>query len=326
MDAASDAAFALPPGPARLAALLAAQAALVAERSRDGLQRLAAALLDEARCATAAAVAALSALPPLLAALPPADNAFCEAVSVGVLELLRGRSAFDIVDVGLRDVLYDVKWGEAQFAAAGAALAAAKIDSAAGPGYDQGTRGYLWLRVVQAYLKAEDDVTADRYIKRATELHRHMAREVQMTYAVAMAQLLDYRRKFLEAAIKFEDGSRRGQALGFPEADLLHFLGQAVRCILLAPVGPARVRIMGSLARDERIASIQVRGLARGLARETSAARAGTLALSRFSLPLPSLPPVAPRSPLPPAAARAAVHAGAHEHGAHHLCGRRRGL
>ena len=60
-----------------------------------------------------------------------------------------------------------------------------------------------------------------------------------------------------QAADANEDGVPDEVSFG---GQMLHFLGEAVRCILLAPVGPARMRIMGSLSRDERIGFIKVRG------------------------------------------------------------------
>ena len=273
-----DAALALPTAAAKVAALSALLHQLVAALDREGVCQLAQALLDEGKCSRDVAGDALRALPPRLeevvCAVPAsaAGLAFAEAVCVMVVDALKASqaSALDDVDVHLRDVLYDVKMQQGQYTAAGTALAGAKIDSAAR--IEAPVKAYLWVRVVQAFLRCEDDVSADRFIKRAADLYRHMTKETQMSYHGVMAQMLDYRRtkdgsNFQQAAVKYEDVSRRGQALGFPADQLLHFLSQAVRCILLAPVGPARVRIMSSLSRDDRIAFIQVRAWGAGRGR-----------------------------------------------------------
>ena len=326
-----DAALQLPAAE-KAAALSALLAQHVAARDRDAVGALAAAALDQARCPRAACAEVLRRLPPLLEVVVGAagagDCAFAEGVCMGVVDALKAASAGDLddVDVALRNVLYDVKTAQGQFYAAGQALACAKIDSAAA--LDPATKAYLWVRVVQAFMRCEDDVSAERYIKRASDLHRHMTKDVQMMHLTVMAQMQDFRRtkdgnNFQQAALKYEDVSRRGLALGFPADELLHFLGEAVRCILLAPVGPARMRIMGSLSRDERIGFIKVRGGGSGVRRERAPPRARASHSRTSPHPLSSpTPRSTPPHPLPPAA-HAALHAAAHEHGAPHLCARR---
>ena len=253
-----EAAFKLPAAQQQ-AALGALLTQLVDSRDRVGLCELAQGLLVEAQCPRPLAGDVLRLLPPLLTALPSTEGAFTEHVCLSLTDALRAQqvAALDDVDVGLRDALYDVKMQQGQYYAAGAALAAGQIDTA--PHLDAPTRGYLWVRVCQAFLRCEDDVTAERYIKKASDLSRHMSKDVLMMYTTTMAQMLDYKKQFLQAAVKFDDISRRGQALDFPPDELLLFLGHAVRCTLLAPVSPARMRMMGSLSRDDRIPFIQVR-------------------------------------------------------------------
>ena len=244
--------------------------ALAINQDRDGLVSLLGALIDEGRVPQQVSREVLRELAPSLSSLPVSANAFVDATCVALLEALKNRvtGSLEEVDLSLRSLLCNVCWGINQYARAGLVLSQAKIDS---PSFvmPDGERAKLWLMAVNSYLKCNDYVPAERCIKRAGEWVSKARGdvEVKLTYTTAWAQLLDYgavggqeqRKKFLDAAIKYGEVSRVN-ATDYDEAELLAMLGNAVRCALLSPVGPARQRIMGVLSRDERIGAIPVSG------------------------------------------------------------------
>jgi NADH dehydrogenase/NADH:ubiquinone oxidoreductase subunit G len=125
----------------------------------------------------------------------------------------------------------------------------------------------------------------------------------------AAARVLDSKRRFLEAALRYADLARLPAEL-VDDDSLTASLEKAVNCILLAPLGASRQRVMGALMREERVARISVSGArARGARGRGAGARP------------PNPPPHAPES-----AARFVLDAAAHVDGAADICGRRGGL
>jgi COP9 signalosome complex subunit 4 len=77
------------------------------------------------------------------------------------------------------------------------------------------------------------------------------------------AQVLDAKRKFIEAALRYLDVMRSVEAAEVDEAELIAFVEKAAICAVLAPAGPQRQRVMGTLMRLEKIALVQVRACTR---------------------------------------------------------------
>ena len=148
------------------------------------------------------------------------------------------------------------------FARAGAVLSQAQLDSPALQ-LDAVGRARMFLRVAQSHLKAEDEVSADRFIKRCGEgvarLPPGAEPALRLEHAAAAAQLLDGRKKFLEASLKYGEVARLAAAAGYRQGEVVTLLESAVRCVLLAPPGPQRARAMAMLMRDEHIGAVSVR-------------------------------------------------------------------
>lgn len=73
-----------------------------------------------------------------------------------------------------------------------------------------------------------------------------------LAYQLSQARLLDYANRFTEASQKYHQVSLNP---AIDESDRLHMLSSAVTTSILAPAGPQRMRILGSLNRDDRVAS-----------------------------------------------------------------------
>ena len=69
------------------------------------------------------------------------------------------------------------------------------------------------------------------------------------------ARILDSKRKFLDAGTRYYQLSQlQGKSFGertVSEAELILALQQAITCAVLAPAGPQRSRLLGTLYKDE---------------------------------------------------------------------------
>ncbi len=180
------------------------------------------------------------------------SNEAVEAVATFALERLRSRlSSLEEVDHLFRKLLYRLYWGEEDYLRAATVLSQSRIDSVEGA--SAADRADTYVRVAQAYLQADDDVNADRFIKRATEYVFAAEKwDVTMKYRFCFARIRDAQRKFNEAAQRYLELAQLSPDL-IDEAELLTMLQKAVTCIILAPAGPQRQRVMGALCRDARL-------------------------------------------------------------------------
>lgn len=74
---------------------------------------------------------------------------------------------------------------------------------------------------------------------------QHMA--LILRYKSTYARVLDFNRKFLQAASRYHDLSQSSGDLIRAE-DLLLMLGGAATCAILAPSGPQRQRVLGHVS------------------------------------------------------------------------------
>jgi len=107
------------------------------------------------------------------------------------------------------------------------------------------------------YLEDEESVSAETYINRASVLITEETSEgLKLQHKVCYARILDAKRKFLEAAGRYyslsQIGARSLAGITIAEAEMLTSLQMAVTCAVLAPAGPQRSRILGTLYKDER--------------------------------------------------------------------------
>ncbi|KAK3751013.1 hypothetical protein QZH41_020177, partial [Actinostola sp. cb2023] len=92
-----------------------------------------------------------------------------------------------------------------------------------------------YLRIAQLYLEDDDPVQADAYLNRASLLHADTKSEnLQILYKVCYARVLDYRRKFIEAAQRYIDLSYR---TAIHEDERMTALKHALICTVLASAG-----------------------------------------------------------------------------------------
>lgn len=95
-----------------------------------------------------------------------------------------------------------------------------------------------------------DPVQAEAYINRASLLQAETkSEELQVLYKVCYARVLDYRRKFIEAAQRYNELSYRTIV---DEGERMTALKNALICTVLASAGQQRSRMLATLFKDER--------------------------------------------------------------------------
>ncbi|KAL6254338.1 hypothetical protein P5V15_014387 [Pogonomyrmex californicus] len=100
------------------------------------------------------------------------------------------------------------------------------------------------------YLEDDDPVQAEAFINRASLLQAESKNEqLQIYYKVCYARVLDYRRKFIEAAQRYNELSYRSI---IHEDERMTALRNALICTVLASAGQQRSRMLATLFKDER--------------------------------------------------------------------------
>ncbi|ESO08836.1 hypothetical protein HELRODRAFT_190631 [Helobdella robusta] len=107
-----------------------------------------------------------------------------------------------------------------------------------------------YLKVARLYLEDEDPVQAEAYINRASILQAESTSEaLQIHYKACYARVLDYRRKFIEAAQRYNELSFKNCVA---EDEKMTALKNALICTILASAGQQRSRMLATLFKDER--------------------------------------------------------------------------
>ncbi|KAH7439958.1 hypothetical protein KP509_04G084400 [Ceratopteris richardii] len=119
------------------------------------------------------------------------------------------------------------------------------------------------VKIAQLYLEDDDAVSAETYIKKASFLVNNSKDEgLNLQYKVCYARILDMKRKFLEAALRYYELSqlekREFEGRQVDEEELQQALTAAVTCTILAAAGPQRSRVLATLYKDERCSKLNI--------------------------------------------------------------------
>ncbi|KAK3598358.1 hypothetical protein CHS0354_003379 [Potamilus streckersoni] len=107
-----------------------------------------------------------------------------------------------------------------------------------------------YLKIARLYLEDEDPVQAEAYINRASLLQAESSNEqLQILYKACYARVLDCRRKFIEAAQRYNELSYKSV---IAEEEKMTALKNALICTILASAGQQRSRMLATLFKDER--------------------------------------------------------------------------
>jgi len=107
-----------------------------------------------------------------------------------------------------------------------------------------------YLKIARLFLEDEDANQADAYINRASLLQSESKNEeLQILYKACYARVLDSRRKFIEAAQRYNELSYKSLV---SEDERMTALKNALICTVLASAGQQRSRMLATLFKDER--------------------------------------------------------------------------
>jgi COP9 signalosome complex subunit 4 len=112
----------------------------------------------------------------------------------------------------------------------------------------------IYTRIAQYYLEEEESVQAEMYINRAASLIMDVKDPmINLRFKACFGRILDHKRKFIEAAIKYYELSQMVQ-----EHERMEALKNAVTCAILAKAGPQRSRMLATLYKDERTNKVDI--------------------------------------------------------------------
>lgn len=107
-----------------------------------------------------------------------------------------------------------------------------------------------YLKIARLFLEDSDPVQAEAFINRASLLQAETKNEsLHVLYKVCYARVLDYRRKFIEAAQRYNELSYRAIV---DDGERMTALKKALICTVLASAGQQRSRMLATLFKDER--------------------------------------------------------------------------
>ncbi|KAK2433301.1 COP9 signalosome complex subunit [Trifolium repens] len=162
----------------------------------------------------------------------------------------------------IREKLAELYESEEQWSKAAQMLSGIDLDSGMRV-IDDTFRLSKCVQIACLYLEDDDAVNAEAFINKASFLVSNSQQEVlNLKYKVCYARILDLKRKFLEAALRYYDISQiEKRQIGDEEINeeaLGQALSAAVTCTILAGAGPQRSRVLATLYKDERCSKLKI--------------------------------------------------------------------
>lgn len=162
----------------------------------------------------------------------------------------------------IREKLAELYESEEQWSKAAQMLSGIDLDSGMRV-IDDTFRLSKCVQIACLYLEDDDAVNAEAFINKASFLVSNSQHEVlNLKYKVCYARILDLKRKFLEAALRYYDISQiEKRQIGDEEINeeaLGQALSAAVTCTILAGAGPQRSRVLATLYKDERCSKLKI--------------------------------------------------------------------
>lgn len=162
--------------------------------------------------------------------------------------------SFEEPDVLFREALAELYMEEEEYIEAAKALAAINLESSSRQ-YTDIQKAEKYVKIAELYLQEDETVDAENFINRASRfIHDVQDWTLKLRYQVSYARILDSKRKFLDAALRYYEFSQSKPDEVDPD-DLMELLKKAVTCVILASAGPQRSRLLGTLCKDERVKS-----------------------------------------------------------------------
>ncbi|ETW02663.1 hypothetical protein H310_06122 [Aphanomyces invadans] len=191
----------------------------------------------------------------VLVRIDPEAHAWKKDFLVYCLAKIKSRIlSFEEADVALREILCDLLMDEEEYIEAAKTLAAINLESSSRQ-YTDDEKAEKYVKIAELYLQEDETVDAENYINRASRVIHAVGSNnwpLKLRYQVSYARILDAKRKFLDAALRYYEFSQSKPDEVDPD-DLMQLLGKAVTCAILAAAGPQRSRLLATLYKDERV-------------------------------------------------------------------------
>lgn len=198
--------------------------------------------------------------------LEKASDDVYKPVGVFALDALRPRAhVFQNAITVLRKRMSHILEAEGLFSEAAEMLAAIPFDDM-GRTLDSNSCAAAFVRIGSLFVQAGCVPAADPWANKANLLIPHCTDDgTRVRFRTLQAQLLDHKRKYEDAAMKYYALSQLEQRAYGDEVvtkkDTIHALGFAIACAILAPAGPRRSRVLAVLYKDERARNTALSGL-----------------------------------------------------------------
>ena len=204
------------------------------------------------------------AIRPLLAASIEAIRSLTNAdmqIEVGSNALLALESnigSFEEQDAALREILAEAYQSQEDYLEAAKMLQGIQLESSQRFISDD-TKFKTWMRICRLYLEEDDTTSAESYLNRAKNLlYKVGDQELNLSFQLSQARILDSRGKFLDASQGYHSFSL---SIALDEEERLRALSSAIICAVLAPAGPQRARTLAKLYKDERTPQVAEFGI-----------------------------------------------------------------
>eukprot|EP01120_Amphizonella_sp_Union-15-10_P008022 TRINITY_DN2800_c0_g2_i1.p1 TRINITY_DN2800_c0_g2~~TRINITY_DN2800_c0_g2_i1.p1 ORF type:complete len:403 (+),score=90.92 TRINITY_DN2800_c0_g2_i1:64-1272(+) len=112
----------------------------------------------------------------------------------------------------------------------------------------------IYVRIARLYLEEDEAYQAELFINKASVLISKIQSKTFKQYQAAFARIQDFKRKFIEASLRYYELSQAD--LNDEEREMS--LESAVICAILASAGPQRSRLLATLYKDERSTKLNV--------------------------------------------------------------------
>jgi COP9 signalosome complex subunit 4 len=212
----------------------------------DGLKAFIEAIIHE----NVSLVISRQLLSEVAAQLVKVEDSISKAVSHFTLEVVQPRVISFEDQVGaIRQHLADIYEREQNCRQAAQVLVGIPLET----GQKQYTVDYkleTYLKIARLYLEDEDPIQGEAYINRAAVLQSQTKNDhLQIIYKVCQGRVLDYKRKFIEAASRYNELSFKTI---IHEEERMTALKNAMICTILSAAGQPRSRMLATLYKDER--------------------------------------------------------------------------
>jgi len=173
---------------------------------------------------------------------------------IPLLNTLRPRMiSFEEQMTDLHQHVAELYEGHSEYCKAALQLAAVPLENSQ-RNYSKEFKLQTYLKIAHLFLEGRDAAQAEVYINRASLLVTTDTEPIQQVqYRQCYARVLDYRKKFLEAAKRYAELSLDPHLTSTEKES---WLRQAVLCAIIAPAGAQRSRILATLSKDERSHSL----------------------------------------------------------------------